>query len=80
MGNKKISETPNASTLTGDEIIPLVQNGQNVKTTVNNFAATAPKIVSSDDIDSIVVLSQAQYDALDPPEPRILYIIRENAE
>lgn len=31
--------------------------------------------VTSSDVDEIVVLTQAEYDALAPPDPRILYVI-----
>ena len=33
----KISQMPAASTLAGDELIPIVQNGTNISTTVNKI-------------------------------------------
>lgn len=36
---------------------------------------TDPDAVHSDDVSTITVLTQAQYDALDPPDPDTLYII-----
>lgn len=39
MADQKISAMPNAATLTGNELVPLVQDGANVKTTLNSLAA-----------------------------------------
>lgn len=39
MADQKISAMPNAATLTGAELIPLVQGGANVKTTVDAIRA-----------------------------------------
>lgn len=39
MADQKISAMPNASTLTGAELIPLVQSGANVKTTLEAIRA-----------------------------------------
>lgn len=48
MANKKISEFNAASSLTGNEIIPALQSGSNVKTTTQDIAlfATAPSAIS----------------------------------
>jgi len=37
MADQKISAMPNASALTGDELVPIVQSGANVKTTLSGF-------------------------------------------
>jgi hypothetical protein len=37
MADQKISAMPNAATLTGAELIPLVQSGANVKTTLDSI-------------------------------------------
>ena len=37
MADQKISAMPNASTLTGSELVPLVQSGANVKSTLQNL-------------------------------------------
>lgn len=54
MANEKISQMPDAATLDGSELVPLVQSGDNVKTTVSaltgisgsvfvqNFSGIAP--------------------------------------
>ena len=39
MADQKISAMPSAATLTGAELVPLVQSGANVKSTLSNFAA-----------------------------------------
>ena len=39
MADQKISAMPNALTLTGAELVPLVQSGANVKSTLANLAA-----------------------------------------
>lgn len=39
MADQKISAMPSASTLTGSEFVPLVQNGANVKTTLQSLRA-----------------------------------------
>lgn len=39
MADQKISAMPSATTLTGSELVPLVQGGANVKTTLSNFQA-----------------------------------------
>jgi hypothetical protein len=39
MADQKISAMPNAATLTGAELVPLVQSGANVKTTLNSLRA-----------------------------------------
>jgi hypothetical protein len=39
MADQKISAMPNAATLTGAELIPLVQSGANVKSTLNSLRA-----------------------------------------
>lgn len=41
MADQKISAMPNASTLTGSELIPLVQSGANVQSTVSDINAFA---------------------------------------
>lgn len=41
MANTKISAMPNASALTGTELVPLVQSGANVKVTVDDLNAYA---------------------------------------
>ena len=38
MADQKISAMPSASTLTGAELVPLVQSGVNVQTTIDNLA------------------------------------------
>ena len=38
MADQKISAMPNAATLTGAELVPLVQSGANVKSTVENLS------------------------------------------
>jgi len=40
MANIRISQLPAASTLTGAELVPLVQNGQTVQTPISGFSAT----------------------------------------
>lgn len=39
MADQKISAMPNAATLTGSELVPLVQSGANVKSTLSNLQA-----------------------------------------
>jgi hypothetical protein len=39
MADQKISAMPNAATLTGAELVPLVQSGANVKSTLSNLTA-----------------------------------------
>jgi len=39
MADQKISAMPNAATLTGAELVPLVQSGGNVKSTLSNLTA-----------------------------------------
>lgn len=39
MADQKISAMPNAATLTGAELVPMVQDGANVKTTLNAIKA-----------------------------------------
>ena len=39
MADQKISAMPNAATLTGAELVPLVQSGANVKATLNSLRA-----------------------------------------
>jgi hypothetical protein len=39
MADQKISAMPNAATLTGAELVPLVQSGANVKTTLSSLRA-----------------------------------------
>ena len=39
MADQKISAMTNASTLTGAELVPLVQSGANVKTTINDLSS-----------------------------------------
>lgn len=39
MADQKISAMPSAATLTGDELVPLVQSGANVKSTLSNLSA-----------------------------------------
>ena len=50
MSDQKISAMPAASTLTGAELVPLVQNGLNVQSTIGNISAfkNAYIAVSSD--------------------------------
>ena len=48
MADQKISAMPNAATpLTGAELVPLVQSGGNVKTTIANFGAYARSAFSN---------------------------------
>lgn len=44
MADTKISAMPSASTLTGAELVPLVQGGINVQTTLNGVKAFANKV------------------------------------
>src|SRR4051812_40627956 len=46
----KISELSAASSLTGTEIVPVVQSGATVRTTVTTLLAAAPPPVVSDDL------------------------------
>jgi hypothetical protein len=39
MADQKISAMPSAATLTGAELVPLVQSGANVQTTINDLSA-----------------------------------------
>ena len=66
-----ISQLPQATTLSANDIFPFVQDG-----TTKQIAASATNFVSSATINDIVKLTQAQYD--DPgftPDPNTLYII-----
>ena len=71
----KISELGAAAALTGDEIVPVVQTGATVRTTVGDVT---DGLVASDDVVSIVVIEESDYDELDPPDPDILYVVVED--
>ena len=70
----KITELAASAALTGDEIVPVVQTGATVRTTVGDLLDSGA-FVTSDDVTSIVKLTQAAYDALDPADPDTLYIV-----
>lgn len=40
MSNVRISQLPTGSALTGDELVPVVQNGQTIQTTVSSFTSS----------------------------------------
>ena len=46
MADQKISAMPSAATLTGAELVPLVQSGANVQTTINDLSAFTESIYS----------------------------------
>ena len=76
----KISELAAAAALTGDEQVPVVQTGATVRTTIGDLLASgayapAGDYVESTDVTSIVKLTQAQYEGLDPADPDTLYIV-----
>jgi hypothetical protein len=64
-----ISQLPQATTLSANDIFPFVQDG-----TTKQIAASATNFVSSTTIDDIVKLTQAEYDLI-TPDPNTLYII-----
>ena len=64
-----ISQLPQATTLSANDIFPFVQDG-----TTKQIAASATNFVSSTTIDDIVKLTQAEYDLI-TPDPKTLYII-----
>ena len=64
-----ISQLPPATTLSANDIFPFVQDG-----TTKQIAASATNWVSSAQLDNIVKLTQAEYDAL-TPDTNTLYII-----
>lgn len=78
MADEKISELDAAAALDGTELIELVQGGDNVRTDLDAVIAAAGSLgglVTSGDITEILVVTQAAYDALDPPESDILYVV-----
>jgi hypothetical protein len=66
--DQRISELPAADPLTGTEQVPVVQGGDNYRTTTG-------ALVISSDVTFIVELTQAAYDALDPADPNTLYVV-----
>ena len=74
MADKKISELDPADPLVGNEEVPVVQFGSTVRTTISDLLDSGAYVIS-DDVTSIVKLTQAAYDALDPADPDTLYIV-----
>jgi hypothetical protein len=86
--NKKISQLPLATGVTGANLVPIVAGGVTQRATLSTLATfmqangpTGPTGVAGGagvavtGFTAIAVVTQAAYDALSPPNPNTLYIV-----
>lgn len=86
--NKKISQLPLATGVTGANLVPIVAGGVTQRATLSTLATfmqaagpTGPTGVAGGagvtvtGFTAIAVVTQAAYDALDPPNANTLYIV-----
>lgn len=80
MADLKFSQMPAAASLAGTEIIPIVQDNQNLHTTPNAIRAGLVEsdvtgITGASAVNNIVTISQANYDAIAVKDPNTVYVI-----
>jgi hypothetical protein len=80
MADLKISAMTAADPLTGTEIIPIVQGGNNRTASVDDITnglveSDVTGIAGANTITNIVSLTQAEYDAIGAPDAATVYVI-----